>query len=118
MWDRAMSEVGFAFITGHGVEGETVCKLRDGFAAFFRREAAHKESYRHGPYGSPLGGFEGLGEQAVALSTDGHGVLNGDGVSQTRAADPVESYVCSRGDPAEWGRSLPAQPNEFQAMVL
>ena len=111
-WDRAMSDVGFAFLVGHGIDSETVRSLREGCSAYFRRDAAYKESYRHAAYGSPLGGYEGFGEQAVGRSNEfGNG-----GLSAVQAVpDPVESYVCSRGDPAEWGATLPQQPAEFRA---
>lgn len=112
-WDRAMSDIGFAFIIGHGIDGEDIQNLRSGSAAFFARDVAYKESFRQ-PYGSPLGGYEGLGEQAISAGADDHGGL-GDKSEGTVAPDPVESYVCSRGDPANWGVTLPQQPQELSA---
>ena len=34
-WDEAMTNVGFAFIVGHGVEKGTIEALRSGFKGFF-----------------------------------------------------------------------------------
>ena len=62
-WDRAMAEVGFVLIVGHGVPQHLVEELREGFNQYFNQSLAYKESFRLGDYGSPLGGYEGLGEQ-------------------------------------------------------
>ena len=91
-WDAAMTNVGFAMIVGHGVDPGTVDALRRGAHSFFGGPAETKNTFNYGPYGHPLGGFTGMGVEAVARSRDDHG---SDGGAQTTAALPdlVESFV-------------------------
>ena len=108
-WDKAMREFGFAYIVGHGVEKETVESARSAFKAFFEQSAAYKSQFCHGGYGNPMGGYSGVGTEAVARSQDGHGGL---GLEDNKAAapDPVESYTCRL--PSEWVTSLPPLAKE------
>jgi isopenicillin N synthase-like dioxygenase len=92
-WDRAMTEVGFAIIQGHGVAPEVVASLRTAAAAFFSQEAAAKLAFNYGPYGNPLGGFTGTGTEAVSRSRDEHGSDGGGGDTAEAPADIVESFV-------------------------
>ena len=91
-WDAAMTNVGFAMITGHGVDPSIVDALRRGAHSFFGGPADAKQRYCYGPYGNPLGGFTGMGVEAVARSRDDHG--SDGGAKQTTALpDLVESFV-------------------------
>ena len=105
-WDRAMSEVGFAFIVGHGVSEEVVGAMRRGALSFFAQDAAAKAAYSYGAYGNPLGGYTGVGTEAVARSRDGHGSDSGGGAA-LKAAPPdlVESFIFK---PREMTRPKPA----------
>lgn len=91
-WDRAMTDVGFAIIQGHGVAAETIGALREGAMSFFAEDAGVKSAYHFGPYGNPSGGYTGMGTEAVARTRDEHG---SDGGADTKAALPdlVESYI-------------------------
>ena len=93
-WDRAMTEVGFAMITGHGVAPAVIDALREGAAKFFTQPADVKTSYYYGPYGNPLGGYTGMGVEAVSRTRDEHG-SDGGAESELKAALPdlVESYI-------------------------
>ena len=82
-WDAAMTNVGFAMITGHGVDPAIVDALRRGAHSFFGGPADAKQKYCYGPYGNPLGGFTGMGVEAVARSRDDHG--SDGGATQTTA---------------------------------
>ena len=62
-WDAAMTNVGFAMITGHGVDPAIVDALRQGAHSFFAGPADAKQKYCYGPYGNPLGGFTAWGSR-------------------------------------------------------
>ena len=91
-WDAAMTNVGFAMITGHGVDPAIVDALRRGAHSFFGGPADAKQKYCYGPYGNPLGGFTGMGVEAVAQSRDDHG-SDGGATQTTALPDLVESFV-------------------------
>ena len=91
-WDAAMTNVGFAMITGHGVDPGIVDALRRGAHSFFGGPADAKQRYCYGPYGNPLGGFTSMGVEAVARSRDDHG-SDGGATQTTALPDLVESFV-------------------------
>jgi isopenicillin N synthase-like dioxygenase len=91
-WDAAMTNVGFAMIVGHGVDPGIVDALRRGAHSFFGGPADAKQKYCYGPYGNPLGGFTGMGVEAVARSRDDHG-SDGGATQTTALPDLVESFV-------------------------
>ena len=91
-WDAAMTNVGFAMITGHGVDPAIVDALRRGAHSFFGGPADAKQKYCYGPYGNPLGGFTAMGVEAVARSRDDHG-SDGGATQTTALPDLVESFV-------------------------
>ena len=114
-WDRAMTEVGFAIIQGHGVAPDVIA-LRAGAMAFFAEDASAKAAYNFGPYGNPSGGYTGMGTEAVSRTRDEHGSDGGAGADvKTALPDLVESYIYKpRGGrqaqaacPREGGRHLP-----------
>lgn len=78
-WDMAMTNVGFAIIAGHGVHPRTITELRNGALDFFAMDASTKVAYDHGPYGIPLGGYTGVGIEAVSRTRDVHGSDGGGG---------------------------------------
>jgi isopenicillin N synthase-like dioxygenase len=90
-WDAAMTNVGFAMITGHGVDPGIVDALRRGAHSFFGGPADAKQRYCYGPYGNPLGGFTSMGVEAVARSRDDHG-SDGGATQTTALPDLVESF--------------------------
>ena len=95
-WDHAMTEVGFAFIVGHGVAQETISDLRSGAMDFFSQDSKAKLAYSYGPYGNPLGGYTGMGTEAVSRTRDEHGMDGGveDTASVvTGVPDLVESFI-------------------------
>jgi isopenicillin N synthase-like dioxygenase len=97
-WDMAMTNVGFAIIAGHGVHPRTITELRNGALDFFAMDASTKVAYDHGPYGIPLGGYTGVGIEAVSRTRDVHGSDGGGGgdrATVVAAAPPdlVESFV-------------------------
>ena len=115
-WDKAMTEMGFALIIGHGVAKQTVDALRTDLRAFFTKGLAYKERFVHGLYGNEDGGYTAMGGEAVGRMLDENGRLaESAATASSVASDPVESYICSSGDPSEWGKSRPAQPKEFEA---
>ena len=71
-WDKAMTEVGFAIIVGHGVSQELIHSVRKGASGFFQQESSAKLAYSYGPYGNPLGGYTCMGTEAVTR-TRAHG---------------------------------------------
>ena len=97
-WDRAMTEVGFAIIQGHGVAPEVVGALRSGAMNFFSEDAATKNAYHFGPYGNPLGGYTGMGTESVnrTRSVAEYGSDGGaadEAKAKAAEADLVESYI-------------------------
>ena len=116
-WDRAMKEVGFAFIDGHGVETDVISSMRRGAKAFFESDTTQKLAHVYGDaYGSSSGGYTGMGKEAVTRTRDDHGLDGGcaasDDSKATALPDLVESYVFT-GKPHQWGVELPAHPEEM-----
>lgn len=95
MWDTAMTDVGFACITGHGVAPEVITGLRDGAMAFFAQEASAKLAHSFGPYGTPLGGYTSMGTEAVARTRNEHGSDGGTDTTKVKslADDLKESFI-------------------------
>jgi len=119
-WDRAMSEVGFAVIVGHGVAPATVEALRAGARAFFGQAAEDKRRYRLGPYGHPHGGYSAVGAEAVSRTRDAHGADGGADAAALRdaAPDPVESYVYQPGSPVPPPEALRGPAEAYRAELL
>lgn len=122
-WDQAMSTIGFVVVVGHGIDTSIIESMRSGLLKFFSRDLKYKQRFEYGPYGHPNGGYTSIGGESVSRSQDGHGNLMEKGsVAEERStsypADPVESFVCTSGNPREWGMSLPAQPDEIQSLAL
>ena len=101
-WDDAMTNVGFAIIKGHGVDARTISELRRGAMEFFAEDASIKSAYDHGPYGTSLGGYTGVGIEAVSRTRDVHGSDGGagnvsdqhyDNAAIAAPPDLVESFV-------------------------
>jgi len=85
--------VGFAIITGHGVDPNTISTLRNGALDFFAQPSNAKLEFNHGPYGTPEGGYTGMGTESVSRSRDQHGSDGGEGGSKDALPDLVESFV-------------------------
>eukprot|EP00284_Hemiselmis_tepida_P015444 CAMPEP_0174938336 /NCGR_PEP_ID=MMETSP1355-20121228/63171_1 /TAXON_ID=464990 /ORGANISM="Hemiselmis tepida, Strain CCMP443" /LENGTH=235 /DNA_ID=CAMNT_0016185255 /DNA_START=42 /DNA_END=745 /DNA_ORIENTATION=- len=92
-WDRAMTEVGFALITGHGVSQEIIDDLRAGACVYFTQTDEQKATDIRGPYGHPDGGYTAMGAEAVGRTRDRHGGDGGTAAAATKPPDLVESYV-------------------------
>ena len=90
-WDRAMQDVGFAIITGHGVTPETISAVRAGAMSFFTLDAESKNSFNYGPYGNPLGGYTGMGTEAVSRTRDAHG--SDGGTADEEKAAKIENQI-------------------------
>lgn len=56
-WNKAMTEKGFAFITGHDIRHDLILEMEKDSMLFFQKEQSVKMQYCHGYYGHPLGGF-------------------------------------------------------------
>jgi len=101
-WDRAMTEVGFAIIKGHGVDQEVISALRSGAMEFFAESGPVKQAYNYGPYGNPLGGYTGMGTEAVTRTRDEHG-SDGGAANQSEMSvalpDLVESFIFKPDSP-------------------
>uniref|UniRef100_A0A7S1E545 Fe2OG dioxygenase domain-containing protein n=2 Tax=Hemiselmis andersenii TaxID=464988 RepID=A0A7S1E545_HEMAN len=94
-WDKAMTDVGFALITGHGVSAQTVDDMRAGATQYFTQSGEEKARDIRGPYGCPDGGYTAMGAEAVGRTRDGHGADGGNqpAAAATKPPDLVESYV-------------------------
>ena len=119
-WDTAMTEVGFALITGHGVAPEVITGLRDGAMAFFAQEASAKLAHSFGPYGTPLGGYTAMGTEAVARTRDEHGSDGGTDTTKVKAAaaDLVESFMFKPESPNAQPACLAHVGNTYHAELL
>jgi len=114
-WDRAMSKFGFAIVVGHPVPHQQVSTLHAAIRKFFESTPSElKQSFEHGPYGSPGGGYKGLGYESVGttwkLGTVG---ADNDNKKRVAAADIVENYVF-RGLPASWKEREPAKAHPVE----
>ncbi|MDE0991377.1 MAG: 2-oxoglutarate and iron-dependent oxygenase domain-containing protein, partial [Pseudomonadales bacterium] len=114
-WDRAMSRFGFAIVVGHPVPHQQVSTLHAAIRKFFESTPSElKQSFEHGPYGSPDGGYKGLGYESVGttwkLGTVG---ADNDNKKRVAAADIVENYVF-RGLPASWKEREPAKAHPVE----
>lgn len=90
-WGAAMETMGFAFVSGHGVDERTVSELRAAALEFFAQPMTAKMRHTHGPYGNTNGGYTAQGTESVGNTRGG---------SATQP-DLVESYVILEGgDPA------------------
>ena len=89
-WDAAMTNVGFAMITGHGVDPAIVDALRQRDS--FRRAGGRRAKVLLRALRQPLGGFTAMGVEAVARSRDDHG-SDGGATRTTALPDLVESFV-------------------------
>jgi isopenicillin N synthase-like dioxygenase len=120
-WDSAMRDVGFAIIRGHAVPPDVVRALRDGAAAFFSQLPEAKQAHCHGPYGSPFGGYTGMGTEAVSRTRDAHGSDGGSTDAASTAAalpDLVESFIYKPASPKATPPSLDAPAAAYQQELL
>ena len=120
-WDCAMTDVGFAIIKGHGVPPEVIAALRAGALDFFSQGLSSKMAYNHGSYGNPLGGFTGMGTEAVSRTRDAHGSDGGaSDPSKTQAAVPdlVESFIFKPDSPVARPPSLEAVGHVYHSELL
>ena len=120
-WDRAMQDVGFAIITGHGVTPETIAAVRAGAMSFFTLDAESKNGYNYGPYGNPLGGYTGMGTEAVSRTRDAHGSDGGTADEATAKAalpDLVESFIFKPDSPKPPPDSLASAGNAYHSELL
>jgi isopenicillin N synthase-like dioxygenase len=121
-WDSAMSNVGFAIITGHGVPPRMISALRDAAMRFFACDSSTKDAYDHGPYGNPLGGYAALGAEAVSRTRDAHGSDGGAGACRDRHAvappDLVESFVFRPESPMPRPAVLEEAGSAYHAALL
>ncbi|EOD23912.1 hypothetical protein EMIHUDRAFT_463590 [Emiliania huxleyi CCMP1516] len=119
-WDRAMSDVGFAVVAGHGVAPEVVGALRSAAHEFFERSAEAKAAYCHGPYGNPLGGYTGIGTEAVSRTRDTHGGDGGRSAGASAAAPPdlVESFIFKPASPAAAPTCLDKPASAYHSELL
>ena len=122
-WDRAMTDVGFAIIIGHGVAPETVSGLRSGAMDFFAQDGSAKLEYHYGPYGNPLGGFTGMGTEAVSR-TRVVGEHGSDGGAEDKAKtvtalpDLVESFIFKPESPKPKPPPLEGVGDAYHAELL
>jgi isopenicillin N synthase-like dioxygenase len=85
-WDTAFSTQGACIVIGHGITNSLVnVMLQESSDWFSKTEQDVKNTFNHGPYGNPKGGYSGIGLEAVAASMDG--------ASAKGKVDPVESFV-------------------------
>lgn len=122
-WDRAMTEVGFAVIQGHGVAPEVITDLRDGAHSFFTEDASVKNAFNYGPYGNPLGGFTAMGIEAVSRTRDEHGSDGGSDEAEkqkqkTALPDLVESFVFFPDSPKPKPQSFDAAGRAYHRELL
>eukprot|EP00310_Coccolithus_braarudii_P013857 CAMPEP_0183345614 /NCGR_PEP_ID=MMETSP0164_2-20130417/10992_1 /TAXON_ID=221442 /ORGANISM="Coccolithus pelagicus ssp braarudi, Strain PLY182g" /LENGTH=358 /DNA_ID=CAMNT_0025516775 /DNA_START=67 /DNA_END=1143 /DNA_ORIENTATION=- len=118
-WDRAMTDVGFALITGHGVQFEIVNSMRVAANHFFMLPQTEKGAYTHGPYGHPSGGYTFLGGESVARTRDEHGSDGGaESVQDASAPDLVESYIFHPHSPIVQPPSLAAAAAAYHTELL
>eukprot|EP00927_Polykrikos_kofoidii_P050205 TRINITY_DN44125_c0_g1_i1.p1 TRINITY_DN44125_c0_g1~~TRINITY_DN44125_c0_g1_i1.p1 ORF type:complete len:395 (-),score=60.09 TRINITY_DN44125_c0_g1_i1:309-1376(-) len=98
-WDRAMTQIGFAQVTGHGVDPALIARTRKAAQAFFAQPTDAKLAHCHGPYGNPAGGYTAKGVEAVGRTLDGGATAS--------PPDLVENYVF-RGRREQWGAAADA----------
>lgn len=108
LWNEAMTEAGFAMVSGHGVPEELVAEMLGAAKEFFAQEHAAKMQYNHGAYGNKNGGYTAQGVESVGRA----GTMS-DGSTDAAPADLVENYVL-RGRPEQWGAApgTPGLPEE------
>ena len=69
-WDDAFSSMGFAAITGHGIEEEIVDRVFQASRAFFLQSLEEKSKHATAFYGDPKGGYAPIGLESIARSND------------------------------------------------
>lgn len=95
-WNYAFHRYGCAVVVGHGIPESIFRDVNAEAREFFGQSVEYKMGFNHGKYGHPRGGYTGLGQETVALSTDATADLN---VSSSGAvvdkpkSDPVENFV-------------------------
>ena len=87
-WDKAMTDVGFAIIEGHGVAPEVIANLREGAMSFFSKDTESKRAFRHGEIGNPDGGWQGMGLESVSRTRDKLGSDGGADMRIPKMAKP------------------------------
>ena len=102
-WNEAMTETGFAMVSGHGVPEELVDSMLGAAKEFFAQGRDEKMRYNHGAYGNSSGGYTAQGVESVGRA----GTMS-DGSVAAAPADLVENYVL-RGRPEQWG-AAPGTP--------
>ncbi|MBT3623935.1 MAG: isopenicillin N synthase family oxygenase [Planctomycetaceae bacterium] len=104
-WDNAMRHYGFAVVVGHPVAGTQTDNLYRATREFFESNSPkEKQTFNHGPYGNPLGGYTGLGVESVGTTWE----------LDNAPPDIVESYVFL-GSPECWATR---EPNVAHPMAL
>ena len=125
-WDKVMTQIGFAIIVGHGVNPRTIAALREGAMHFFALDSATKDAFNYGPYGNPLGGYTGIGSEAVSRSRDEHGSDRGGGGanhddangSRVTLPDLVKSFVYKPESPKPKPLELQEVGSAYHAALL
>jgi len=101
-WDAAMSSVGIAVLTGHGVALDSISSLRSSASGFF--QMPHDDKMRASlNKGYGFGGYVPQGVEAVARSS----------AEPEAPSDLVENYVFNHGGDSSLEPILPARPAEF-----
>ena len=87
-WNEAMKAYGCAVIIGHGIPERVFDTINAESHDFFSKGLDTKQSYNHGIYGNPMGGYTAPGREIVALSCE-------DDTSDRAKPkfDPVENFV-------------------------
>ena len=109
-WNNAMCEFGCAILIGHGVPESVFDKVNEECREFFQRTLVDKQSYNHGIYGNPLGGYTAPGNEIVALSCEEN--ENEEKTSKPKF-DPVENFVFT-SHPSKY-KSPGGEPSPFES---
>jgi len=107
-WDRAFRTVGFAIITGHGVDSSLPNILYDKAKQFFNSDEVKLKYFKNEGYGT--GGFVPMGIEAVGRTSDI--ILDSE---KGKDGDLVESFVFRPGadDPGALPPSIRSEVEEY-----
>jgi len=94
-WNHAFRRYGCAVIVGHGIPESVFRDVNAEALDFFLQSVEYKMGFNHGKYGHPRGGYTGLGQEKVALSTDAisDSAVSSSGAAGIPKSDPVENFV-------------------------